>query len=132
MKPPSSYKIASRARSFQAAFDPLDPLDRIERRTQRVVDSLRSEIIEAGAGQRLSIRQVFANPREIFRLELELPELSYQRVTLLDRDALEELLETDEVRAVLTQRLNQLRGSEFTPAVPGAGFEPARPAARRF
>jgi hypothetical protein len=44
---------------------------------------------------------VLENPREIFRLELELPQLAYQRTTLLDRDALEELLESDDVRAVV-------------------------------
>jgi len=41
----------------------------------------------------------FENPREVFRLELELPELGYQRTTLLDREALDALLEADDVRA---------------------------------
>jgi hypothetical protein len=44
---------------------------------------------------------VFRTPREIFRLELELPQLGYQRTTLLDRDALEELLAEDAIRAVV-------------------------------
>ena len=101
MRPRSSYKLAGRRPSFD---DCLDPIARSELRTQRVVDSLRLEILEAGSAQRVRIRQVFADPREIFRLELELPELSYQRTTLLDRDALEELLEIDEVREVLNQR----------------------------
>ncbi len=39
--------------------------------------------------------------REIFRLELQLPELGYHRTTLLDRDALEELLEAEEIREVV-------------------------------
>ncbi len=100
MKSPSSYKIWNRQRRFD---DILDPIARSELRTQRVVDSLRSEILEAGAGPSLRIRQVFTNPREIFRVELELPELNYQRTTLLDRDALETLLEMDEVRSILSE-----------------------------
>jgi hypothetical protein len=39
---------------------------------------------------------------------LELPELGYQRTTLLDREALEELLEIDEVREIIrTSTLEQ-------------------------
>ena len=79
----------------------LDPISRSEVRVQRILASLRNEILEAGGGSNLRIRQVFQTPREIYRLELELPELGYQRTTLLDRDALEELLETDEVRAII-------------------------------
>jgi hypothetical protein len=44
---------------------------------------------------------VFETPREIFRLEIESPELAYQRTTLLDREALDELLEVDAVRTRL-------------------------------
>jgi hypothetical protein len=58
---------------------------------------LRREILEGGGGKNLRIRRVFQTPREIYRLELERPELGYQRTTLLDRDALEELLEADGV-----------------------------------
>ena len=49
----------------------------------------------------IRVRQVFREPREIYRLEIDIPELGYQRTTLLDRGALEQLLETDEVRAVV-------------------------------
>jgi hypothetical protein len=101
MRPPGSYKIASRARAFDAL---LPPGLRSERRAQRLLDSLRSEILEGREG--LRIRRVFTTPREVFRLEIELPELGYQRTTLLDRDALEELLATDDVRAVVRRRLH--------------------------
>lgn len=70
-------------------------------RSERILESLRNEIIEAGGGENLRIRRVFREPREIFRLELELPSLGYQRTTLLDRETLEQLLDTDEVRAVV-------------------------------
>jgi hypothetical protein len=98
MKPRSSYKIRRTGRPFD---DYLDGVIRAQRRADRIVESLRSDIVEGGAGQSLRIRQVFQNPREIYRIELEVPEMSYQRTTLLDRDALEELLEADEVRAIL-------------------------------
>jgi hypothetical protein len=100
MKARGSYKIANRARAFDGL---IDPLGRSERRVQRILESLRSEILEGGGGSNLRIRQVFRTPREIFRLELELPELGYQRTTLLDRDALEELLAEDAIRAVVGQ-----------------------------
>jgi hypothetical protein len=95
MKPPGSFKIGKRR---PRSGGPLDPLACSELRSQRIVDSLRAQIAEGGAGQSLRIRQVFQQPREIYRLELLLPELGFQRTTLLDRDALEELLMEDEVR----------------------------------
>ena len=98
MKPRGTYKIANRGLALDAL---LDPIVRSEMRSQRILQSLRDEIVEAGGGQALRIRQVFSTPREIYRLELELPELGYQRTTLLDRDALEELLEADEVRRIV-------------------------------
>ena len=111
MKPHGSYKIAHRRAPAVdglrfpvrpgVGYDPLlDPTLGAEPRLQRILDSLRNEIIEGGGGANLRVRQIFREPREIYRLELELPELGYQRTTLLDRDALEELLETDEVRQI--------------------------------
>lgn len=94
MKPRGMFKISNRNRSIDAL---LDPFERSERRVERIVESLRSEIVEGTGGVR--IRRVFKDPREIFRLELEMPELGYQRTTLLDREALDALLEVDEVRA---------------------------------
>ena len=120
MKPHGTYKIAHRRVSTgdslgrhperrDIAFDPLlDPILAGGPRLQRLLDSLRNEIIEGGGGRNIRIRQVFREPREIYRLELELPELGYQRTTLLDRDALEELLETEEVREIIhTSALGQ-------------------------
>ena len=98
MKPRGSYKIVNRGRLLDGL---LDPLTRSEVRSQRIVESIREQIIDGGPGQSLRIRQVFRAPREIYRLELELPELGYQRTTLLDRDALEELLTAEEVRELV-------------------------------
>ncbi len=94
MKPPGSYKIARRCHAGPSLLDEIAPG---EGRTQRIVDSLREQISEGGTAN-LRIRKIFENPREIFRVEINVPEMNYQRTTLLDRDALEELLETAEVR----------------------------------
>jgi hypothetical protein len=113
MKPHGSYKIARRRSmigsdsrqapaSDGAGYDPLlDPVLESPARLQRLLDSLRSEIIEGGSSANIRVRQIFREPREIYRLELELPELGYQRTTLLDRDALEELLESDAVGEIV-------------------------------
>ncbi len=109
MRPRGTFRISrrgqlGRGRSPVDGFDPIADAYlalRGDRRLRRILESLRSEIVECGAGRNLRIRQVFQTPREIYRLELELPELGYQRTTLLDRDALEELLEADDVRAVV-------------------------------
>jgi hypothetical protein len=93
MRPPGAFKIR-RSRTF------LDPTGRTDR-AQRILDSLRLEILEAAAAQTLRIRRVLHTPREIYRLELAVPDLGYQRTTLLDRDALEDLLATDDVRGVV-------------------------------
>jgi hypothetical protein len=98
MKQRGTYKIANRGRALEGI---LDPIARSEMRSQRILRSLRDEIIGGGNRQTLRIRRVFRTPREIFRLELELPELGYQRTTLLDRAALEELLEADDVREIV-------------------------------
>ena len=94
MKPSGMFRISNRARAFEAY---VDSDSRRERRVHKIVESLRSEIIAGGGGVR--IRRIFENPRELFRLELEMPELGYQRTTLLDREALDALLEADDVRA---------------------------------
>jgi hypothetical protein len=118
MKPRGTYKLRYQRRGAAASALPEEPLlpprgvhagaaaagaddflarlARSERRSRRILDSLRSEIV-AGGGQ-LRIRQVFETPREIYRIELELPDLGYLRTTLLDREALESLLEEEGVQ----------------------------------
>jgi len=100
MSPRGRYRSLNRSRSFEAY---LDPAVRSARRVRRIVRSLRDEIVDAGSDG-LRIRRVFSNPREIYRVELERPGLAYQRTTLLDRAALEQLLAQEEVRS-------RLRGS---------------------
>lgn len=101
MRPPGSFKFTRNNRALEG-FD--DPRLQSERRSQRILESIRNEIAE-GSEPELRIRRIFSDPREIFRVELELPQLGYQRTTLIDRDALETLLEADEVRALVSQQL---------------------------
>lgn len=111
MKAHGTYKIRYQregygARAIPPALD--DPIDlalqRValaERRTQRVVDSISDELRDGGERSSLRIRRVFSAPREIFRVELERPDLGYQRTTLLGREALEALLEHDGVESAI-------------------------------
>lgn len=96
MKPPGTFKLIGRAR--RRADDAMDPTSLSVDRSDRIVDSLRAMILEGDEGQSLRIRQVFQKPKEIYRIEIDQPEQNYQRTTLLDRDALEELLATDGIR----------------------------------
>jgi len=96
MKPPGTYKLTHRRRGEVGAT--LDPISLGFGRCQRIVDSLRFQILHGGPEQSLRIRQIFSSPREIYRVEISEPELRCSRTTLLDRDALEDLLETDGVR----------------------------------
>ncbi len=90
-----SYKVASRGGAFEAYQD---PALRGARRAERILDSLRAEITADDGVKTVRVRRILSEPREIFRLEIEIPEHGYQRTTLLDRDALEELLEFEQVR----------------------------------
>ncbi|MBJ20005.1 MAG: hypothetical protein CL933_11370 [Deltaproteobacteria bacterium] len=83
----------------------MDPLSLCVDRSDRIVDSLRVQILEGDPDQSLRIRQIFDDPKEIYRVEIERPDQNYQRTTLLDRDALEELLATDDIRERLLDQL---------------------------
>jgi hypothetical protein len=109
MRPPGSFKLIGyhggrrgRTASDEDAFDPY-PLGM--GREMRIVESLRNQIVEGDDDQCLRIRRVFDGPREIYRIEIEVPRLNYQRTTLLDGDALEELLAHKEVRDLVESGL---------------------------
>jgi hypothetical protein len=107
MKPPGTFKLLGRARRAEpTGIDSMDPMSLGVDRSDRIVDSLRVQILEGDAGQSLRIRQVFKDPKEIYRVEIDRPEQNYQRTTLLDRDALEELLETDDIRERVLDNLD--------------------------
>ncbi|MFP6640332.1 MAG: hypothetical protein VCC04_08820 [Myxococcota bacterium] len=101
MKSFGTYKLRYRTTPPVASY--LDPFGYGPGRSQRVIDSLRCQILEGGPDQSLQIRQVFTAPREIFRIEIQQADPSYRRTILVDRDALEDLLETEGVRERITQ-----------------------------
>ena len=111
MRPPGSFKLIGyhggrrgRTAGDSASFDPYPPG---MGREMRIVESLRNQILEGGDEQALRIRRVLDGPREIYRIEIEVPRLRYQRTTLLDGDALEELLAYKEVRDLIDAGLQQ-------------------------
>ena len=126
MRPPGTFKLLGRSR--RSPFSGFGPAGAFASRSDRIVDSLRSQILEPGEDQSLRIRQIFEEPKEIYRIEIERPEQNYQRTTLLDRDALEDLLATDDVRERFLESADERKARR----VPGAGLEPARLTARRF
>jgi len=101
MRPPGSYKLLGRQRATDLRLEPM----RLAGRAQRIIDSLRHQITSAEEKQSFRIRQIFTDPVAIYRLEIEVPELHYQRITLLDGEALEELLDVDEVRTRLAEAI---------------------------
>lgn len=99
MKPHGTYRLIGSPRP--RGDDRVAPFVSGALRTQRIIDSLRHEISHNEFVRGVTIRQIFSTPREVYRVELEVPEMSYQRTTLIDRDALEELLEVEEIRALV-------------------------------
>ena len=91
MQQPGTFRI--HRPKTRAKFDPRDFADT---RCQKLVDSLCIEIME---GKNLRIRRIFEQPRAIYRIEIDNPEMKYQRTTLLDEETLEELLEIEPVRS---------------------------------
>jgi len=84
----------------------MDPLALCGDRSDRIVNSLRRQILEGDDEQSLRIRQIFDDPKEIYRVEIQRPDQGYQRTTLLDRDALEDLLATDDIRARVLDQID--------------------------
>ena len=108
MRPPGTFKLLGRTgKTRREAPNAMDPLALCEDRSDRIVDSLRAEILDGDTGQSLRIRQIFSDPKEIFRIEIECRDRGYQRITLLDRDALEALLATDDIRDRVLKQLAQ-------------------------
>ena len=68
----------------------VDAATRREHRVRRIIDSIHADLDQGG---RARVRQILKDPRELYRIELELPDMSYQRTTILDREALVALLE---------------------------------------
>ena len=120
MKPHGTYKLIHRARgrcfaprsarpeisgTASRADSLLSRVTESEARIQRILDSLRQEITGNDEDVELRVRRIFSTPRSVYRVELSVPELGYHRITLLEEDALEELLEDDGVRTRIERSL---------------------------
>ena len=86
-RPQGTFKISNRKRSIEILNDPWSRLG--EKRVERILASIQADIDQGGICR---VRQILTKPRELFRLELERPDFSYERTTILDAAALEELL----------------------------------------
>ena len=104
MRPPGTFKLLGRSRRDPA--NAMDPYALCDDRSDRILNSLRTQILEGDGAQSLRIRQIFEDPKAIYRVEIERPDQGYQRTTLLDRDALEELLATDDIRKRVLDQLD--------------------------
>ncbi len=94
---PGSFRHTNQARGFELY---VDPISHSERRVRRILASIQQDIDE---GCTALVRQILYQPRELYRLELERPDLSYQRTTILDRDTLTTLLEQTSEEALREQ-----------------------------
>ncbi len=94
---PGSFRHANQTRTFELY---VDPISHRERRVRRILASIQRDLDE---GCTALVRQILYQPRELYRLELERPDLSYQRITILDRDALTTLLEQTSEEALREQ-----------------------------
>jgi hypothetical protein len=61
-----------------------------ERRVRRILASIQRDVDEGGTAR---VRQILGVPNELFRIEVERPDMSYLRTTVLGREALTALLE---------------------------------------
>lgn len=95
---PGSFKIANQRRAFELYGD---PWSLGERRVRGILESIQRDLDEGGTAR---VRQILNGPRELYRIELERPDMSYQRTTILDRETLTRLLE-ETPEGVLRQAL---------------------------
>jgi hypothetical protein len=80
---PGSFRFAN-----QIAFD--GDQQRGQRRVRRILASIQRDVDEGGTAR---VRQILKSPQELYRIEVERPDMSYLRTTVLGRDALAALLE---------------------------------------
>jgi hypothetical protein len=83
-KPPGNFRWIRGVRTFE-----IDPERLRLQRIRNIIQSIRRDLDEGG---RAYVRQIMKGP-ELFRIELERPDWSYNRTTILDRETLRSLLE---------------------------------------
>jgi hypothetical protein len=87
---PGRFRLSSRPRALDGELHGLDPWAGTQRRVRAILNSIQKDLFEGG---RARVRQILVTPRELYRVEVEREEWAYQRTTILDRDALEALIE---------------------------------------
>lgn len=91
LRRPGAFRLGTRFGRRRRGHEVyLDPRVRRERRVRGIIDSIQADLDQGGTA---SVRLILRAPRELYRLELERPDMAYQRTTILDRDTLTELLE---------------------------------------
>lgn len=101
MQETGRFKLRSRNRAFEAYEN---PACRRMRRDARWIDALCKEILSVGEAGRVRLRQIVAAPAALYRLELDRPDLAYQRIALLDAESVRVLLHDEAVRSVVRIR----------------------------
>src|SRR5215831_3117305 len=113
LKPPGTFRWIRGVRTFE-----LDPERLRLQRVRAIIRSIQRDLDEGG---RACVRQIMKGP-ELFRIELERPDWSYLRTTILDRAT----------RARSEAKPSEERAGPRPPSgrpasdLPGAGLEPAR------
>jgi len=95
---PRARLVAGRHRTAERAYEssaeiPLT-VDSVDwaggKRARRIISSIQKDVDQGGTAR---VRQILSDPEEIYRIEVERPDMSYVRTTLMGRDALTTLLE---------------------------------------
>ena len=61
-----------------------------ERRLRRILSSIQRDVDEGGTAR---VRQILSGPRELYRVEVERPDMAYLRTTVMGAEALALLIE---------------------------------------
>jgi hypothetical protein len=94
---PGGYRVGNHRRTYSVY---IDPRSQRAHRINRIIASITDDLDQGGTAR---VRQILRGPVELYRLELELPELAYQRTTILDRETLTALLERTPEQALRDQ-----------------------------
>lgn len=84
---PGRFRLSNQPLGLGAG---LDPWAGTQRRLRAILTSIQQDLLEGGTAR---VRQILSTPRELYRVEVEREDWSYLRTTILDRDALEALIE---------------------------------------
>ncbi len=84
---PGRFRLSNQPPGLRAG---LDPWGEGQRRVRAILHSIQQDVFEGATAR---VRQILSSPHELYRVEVEREEWSYLRTTILDRDALEALIE---------------------------------------